>query len=55
MRESSFAVRKNIRVNSTHYFIMKIPNKLHTNELQQIAFNCLSGINFKDFINLYRE
>ena len=33
---SHFAVRKNIRLNSTHYFIMKIPNKL---ELQKIAFN----------------
>ena len=31
-----FAVPKNIRINSTHYFIMKIPNK---RELQQIAFN----------------
>ena len=31
-----FAVPKNIRLNSTHYFIMKKPNK---QELQQIAFN----------------
>ena len=31
-----FAVPKNIRQNSTRYFIMKIPNK---QELQQIAFN----------------
>ena len=28
--------RKNIRLNSTHNFIMEIPNK---QELQQIAFN----------------
>ena len=35
--QSYFAVPKNIRLNSTHYFIiMKIPNK---RELQQIAFN----------------
>ena len=25
--QSYFAVRKNIRPNSTHYFVMKIPNK----------------------------
>ena len=34
--QSYFAVPKNIRLDSTHYFILKIPNK---NELQQIAFN----------------
>ena len=39
--ESYFAVPKNIRLNSTHYFIMKIPNK---QEFQQI-----------DFMNLYRK
>ena len=32
--QSYFALLKNIRVNSTIYFIMKIPNK---RELQQIA------------------
>ena len=34
--ESCFAVPKNIRRNSTHYFIRKFPNK---GELQKIAFN----------------
>ena len=34
--QSYFAVSKNIRLNSTHYFVMKIPSK---RELQQIAFN----------------
>ena len=34
--QSYFAVPKNIRLNSMHYFIMDIPNK---RELQQIAFN----------------
>ena len=37
------------RLNSTHYFIMKIPNK---QELQQTAFNYSSDINFIDFMNL---
>ena len=34
--QSLFAVPKNIRLNSTHYFVMKVPNK---SELQQIAFS----------------
>ena len=43
------AVPKNIRLNSAHYFIMKILNK---RELQQIAFNDSSDI---DFMNLYKK
>ena len=50
--QSYFAVPKNIRLNSMHYFIMKIPNK---QELQEIAFNSSSDIYFKDFINLYKN
>ena len=50
--QSYYAVQKNIRLNSTHYFITKIPNK---QELQQIAFNHSSDIDFKDFINLYKK
>ena len=47
-----FAVPKNIRLNSTHYFAMKIPNK---RGLQQIAFNHSSDIDFQDFMNLYKK
>ena len=36
-----------VRLNSTHFFIMKIPNK---RKLQQIALNRSSDIDFKDFI-----
>ena len=50
--QSYFAVPKNIRLNSTHYFIMKIPNK---QELQQIAFNHSSDIDFQDFTNLHKK
>ena len=50
--ESYFAVPKNIRLNSTHYFIMKIPSK---QELQQTAFNHSSHIDFKDFLNPYKN
>ena len=50
--QSYFAVLKSIRLNSTHYFVMKIPNK---KELQQIGFNHLSDIDFQNFINLYKK
>ena len=50
--QSYSAVLKNFRLNSTHYFIMKIPKK---RELQQIAFNHSSDIDFKDFMNLYTK
>ena len=50
--QSYFAVPKNFRLNSTHYFIMKIINK---KELQQIAFNHSSDIDFQDFMNLYKN
>ena len=39
-----FKVPKDVRLNSTHLFIMKIPNK---GELQQIALNHSSDIDFK--------
>ena len=50
--QSYFAVSKNIRLNSTHYFVMKIPNK---HVLLQIAFNHSSDIDFNDFMNLYKK
>ena len=50
--QSYFKVPKHVRLNSTHFFIMKIPNK---RELQQIALNHLSDIDFKDFIKIYKK
>ena len=47
-----FAVPNIIRLNSKHYFIMKILKK---RKLQQIAFNLLSDFDSKDFINLYKK
>ena len=35
-----------------HYFIIKIPNK---RELQQIASNHSSDIEFKDFMKFYKD
>ena len=50
--QSYFVSPKNIRLNSLHYFIMKIPNK---GELQQISFNHSSDIDFRDFMNFYKK
>ena len=50
--QSYFAVPKNISLNSTHYFIMNIPNK---RELQQITFNHSSDIDFQDFMSVYKK
>ena len=49
---SYFKVPKDVRLNSTHFSIMKIPNK---KELQQIALNHSSDIDFKDFIKIYKK
>ena len=51
--QSYFTVEnKNIRLNSTHYFVMKIPSK---REPQQIVFNHSSYTDFQHFTNLYRK
>ena len=50
--QSYFPVPKSIRLNSTHYFITKIPNK---QELKQIAFNHSLDIDYRDFMNLYKK
>ena len=50
--QSYFKVPKDVRLNTTHFFITKIPNK---RELQQIAINHSSDISTKDFINIYKE
>ena len=47
--QSYFKVPKDVRLNSTHFFIMKIPNK---RELQQTALNHSSDINSKGFIKI---
>ena len=47
-----FMVPKDVRLNSTHIFIMKIPNK---REVQQIALNHSSDINSKDFITIFKN
>ena len=50
--QSYFKVPKDVRLNTTHFFIAKISNK---RELEQIAINHSSDISTKDFNNIYRE
>ena len=50
--QSYFKVPKDVRLNTTHFFIMKIAIK---QELQHIALNQSSDIDFKDFIKIYKK
>ena len=50
--QSNFNVPKDVRLNSTHFFIMKILNK---RELQQIALNHSSDIDFENFMKIYKK
>ena len=50
--QSYFSVPKDVSLNSSHYFIMKINNK---RELQNIAINHSADIDYKDFMEIYRE
>ena len=50
--QSYFKAPKDVRLNSTRFFIMKIPNK---REPQQIALNHSPDIDFKDFIKIYKK
>ena len=50
--QSYFKVPEDVRLNTSHFFIAKIPNK---RELQQIAINHSSDISTKDFANIYRK
>ena len=50
--QSYFSVPKDVRLNSTHYLIMKINYK---KELQNIAINHSAHIDYKDFMKIYRE
>ena len=49
---SYFPVPKDVRLNSTHYLIMKINN---TRELRNIAINHSADIGYKDFMEIYKE
>ena len=50
--QSYFKVPKDARLNTTHFFIAKIPNR---RELQEIETNHSSDISTKDFTYIYRK
>ena len=49
--QSYFSVPKDVRLNSTHYLIMKINNR---RELQNIAINHSADIDYGYFIKIYK-
>ena len=49
---SCFSVPKDVRLNTTHYFIMKINNK---RELQNIAINHSADTDYQNFKKIYSE
>ena len=50
--QSYFSVPKGVRLNSTHYFIMKINNR---RELQNISINHYADIDYNNFVKIYRK
>ena len=50
--ESFFSVPKEVGLNSTHYLVMKIHNR---RELQNVAINHSTDIDYKDFLKFYRN
>ena len=50
--QSYFSFRREARLNSTHWLIMKIHNK---RQLQNIATNHSGDIDYKGFIKIYRK
>ena len=50
--QSYFSVPKDVKLDSTHYLIIKINNK---RELQNTAINHSTNIDYQDFLKIYRE
>ena len=50
--QSYFSVPKDVRLNSTHYVIMKTNNR---RELQNIAINHSADIDYKDLQRMYKK
>ena len=52
LTQSYFSVPKDARLSCTHYIIFKLNNK---RELQNVAINHSSDIDYKDFVKIYRD
>ena len=50
--QSYFSLPKDVRLNSTHYLILKMNNR---RELQSIVSNHSADIDYQDFLNIYKE
>ena len=50
--QSCFKVPKEVRIDTSHFFIMKIPNK---RQFQQIATNHSSYVDFEDFMKIDKK
>ena len=50
--QSYFFIPKDVRLNSTHYLIMKIHNR---KELKNIEINHSADVDYKDFMKIYRK
>ena len=50
--QSYFSVPKDVRLNSTHYLVMKINKR---EELQHIAINYSADIDYNDFVRICRK
>ena len=50
--QAYFSVQKDVRLNLTHYFIMKINSRI---ELKNIATDHSGDIGYQDFMKIYRE
>ena len=51
LMQSYFSVPKDVRLNCTHYILFKLNNR---RELQNLAINHSTDIDYKDFIKIYR-
>ena len=49
--QSYFSVPKDLRLNATHYLIMKINSR---NECRNIAINHSADTDYQDFMKIYR-
>ena len=50
--QSFFGIPKDMRLNTTHFLIMRIPNK---RELQSIAINHSTDVEFDEFKDIYKK
>ena len=50
--QSYFKVPNDVRLNTTHFFIIKIPDK---RKLQNIVLNHSSDVDSKDFIKIHKK